>query len=114
VTDRDGHADMHACVDGEVVASVERDDLRDTRVCDTRVIHEAWPRMQVVIRDALSPHIAEVRAAARSVWPFNGEPFTAAAARLGAALVATPLRAAVTTVGVAVISLVVLAAHAAS
>jgi hypothetical protein len=105
---------MYACIDGELVDHAERDDLRDTRARDTRVIHEAWPRAQVVIRDALSPHIAEVRAAIRSAWPFNGDPIGVAAARIAGELVATPVRAAVTTVVVAVTTLIVLAAHAAS
>jgi hypothetical protein len=114
MTVRDGHASMHACVDGEVVASVERDDLRTVRAHGARAIREAWTRAQVVIRDALSPHIAEVQAAIWAVWPFSGESFATAAARLGAGLVATPIRAVVTTAVVAVISLIVLAAHAAN
>lgn len=105
---------MHACVEGEVIASAERDDLRDTRACDTRVIHEAWLRVQVVIRDALSLHIEEARAAVREVWPFNRQPVTVAAARLVGELVASPLRMAVTVTVVAVASLIVLAAHATS
>lgn len=114
MTVRDGHAGMHACVEGEVIASAERDDLRDTRARDTRVIHEAWLRVQVVIRDALSLHIAEARAAVREVWPFNRQPGDGAAARLVGELVATPLRVAVAVAVVVVTSLIVLAAHAAS
>lgn len=101
---------MHACVEGEVIASAERDDLRDTRACDTRVIHERWRAMQVVIRNALSLHIAE----AREVWPFNRQLVTVTAARLVGEIVATPLRVAVAVAVVVVTSLIVLAAHAAS
>jgi hypothetical protein len=102
---------MHACVEGAVVTSVEHDDLRGTRACDTRVIHEAWRRAQVVIRDALSPHVAEIRSAVRGGWPFNGEPFTAAAARFGAELIATPVRACTVAAVVAVTALITFVAH---
>jgi hypothetical protein len=105
---------MHACVEGTVVASAERDDLRGTRARDTRVIHEGWARAQVVIRDALSLHVWEARDAIGGMWPCNRTPFATAAARLAAGLVATPVRCAVTAAVVAVTALITFAAHAAA
>lgn len=106
---------MHAPVEETPIAGAERGAPCDTRACDTRVIHDEDPPTQVVIGHFASLHVGEVIEVIRAGWPFQDTiPTVGELARLAGRLFATPVRAAGTAVAVLLVTLIVLAAHAAA